>query len=245
MTDGGRVMNAGAGTGVLLALLVLGSWAVVHVLAVFQLPLQGYGLVLAPVVIAVQCWLYVGLFIVAHDCMHGSLAPGNPRLNRRLGALCLWLYAAFPWQELRAAHFDHHRYVGTADDPDFDAAHPTAFLPWYVHFMRRYAGWRQPVFFGTVMGSYVLILGVPPANALLFIALPALLSSMQLFYFGTYRPHRHEATPFADRHHSRSSGYSWLLSLLSCFHFGYHHAHHLHPGVPWWQLPRVQGRTEA
>ena len=27
--------------------------------------------------IAAQLWLYTGLFIVAHDTMHGSFAPGN------------------------------------------------------------------------------------------------------------------------------------------------------------------------
>ena len=33
-------------------------------------------------VIGLLCWLNVGLFIVAHDCMHGSLAPGFPGINR-------------------------------------------------------------------------------------------------------------------------------------------------------------------
>ncbi|MFA9473554.1 MAG: fatty acid desaturase [Filomicrobium sp.] len=27
------------------------------------------------------------------------------------------------------------------------------------------------------------------------------------------------------------------MSLLTCFHFGYHHEHHLQPDVPWWRLP--------
>ena len=72
---------------------------------------------------------------------------------------------------------------------------------------------------------------------LVFWALPALLSSVQLFYFGTFRPHRHDDSPFADDHNARSNGFGWLASLLSCFHFGYHHEHHLAPQVPWWRLP--------
>ncbi len=38
---------------------------------------------------------------------------------------------------------------------------------------------------------------------------------MQLVYFGTYRYHRDEATPFADRHNSRSSGVAGLVVCTS------------------------------
>ena len=69
-----------------------------------------------------------------------------------------------------------------------------------------------------------------------------MLSSLQLFAFGTWLPHRRGEQPFADRHRARSSGFGWLASLLTCFHFGYHHEHHLWPGVPWWRLPRVRTR---
>ncbi|WP_201448975.1 hypothetical protein [Sinorhizobium medicae] len=44
--------------------------------------------------------------------------------------------------------------------------------------------------------------------------------------FGTYRPHRVGHIPFADKHRARSNEFSPLLSLLTCFHFGYHHEHH-------------------
>ena len=68
-------------------------------------------------------------------------------------------------------------------------------------------------------------------------ALPAILSSVQLFTFGTFLPHRHEEAPFVDAHRSRTNDFGWLASLLTCFHFGYHHEHHLSPGTPWWALP--------
>jgi beta-carotene/zeaxanthin 4-ketolase len=79
---------------------------------------------------------------------------------------------------------------------------------------------------------------VPPENIALLYGFPAITSSLQLFYFGTYRPHRHEAVSFADHHRSRTNDYGTLASLFSCFHFGYHHEHHLAPFVPWWGLPR-------
>jgi beta-carotene/zeaxanthin 4-ketolase len=85
-----------------------------------------------------------------------------------------------------------------------------------------------------------LLLGAPAVNVFVFWAFPALLSSAQLFYFGTYLPHRHDDDGFVDRHRARSSDYGWLTSLLTCFHFGYHHEHHLHPHLPWWALPAAR-----
>jgi beta-carotene ketolase (CrtW type) len=36
-------------------------------------------------------------------------------------------------------------------------------------------------------------------------------------------PHKPELRPeFTDRHRARSNDYAWWLSLLTCFHFGYH-----------------------
>jgi beta-carotene/zeaxanthin 4-ketolase len=86
----------------------------------------------------------------------------------------------------------------------------------------------------------LLVLGAQLANVLLFWALPALLSALQLFTFGTYLPHRPAPPGFADRHNARSNDYPWLVSLLTCFHFGYHHEHHLSPGTPWWRLPTLR-----
>ncbi len=88
--------------------------------------------------------------------------------------------------------------------------------------------------------TYILVLGAPVQNVLLFWALPAVLSSLQLFIFGTYLPHVPDDPAFNDRHNARSNDYPAWLSLLTCFHFGYHHEHHLYPGVPWWRLPKAR-----
>ncbi len=84
---------------------------------------------------------------------------------------------------------------------------------------------------------YLLILRERFPTMLAFWALPAILSSIQLFYFGTYRPHHLNARPFADHHRARSDEFSLLTSLLACFHFGYHLEHHEMPWIPWWKLP--------
>ena len=223
-----------------LAGLIVAAFLGLHVTAVFLLPWSAAGLLWAPLLVPVLTWLSVGLFIVAHDAMHGSLAPGRPAVNRFWGRLSLLLYAGFWMDRLAPKHFAHHRHVGTERDPDFAADHPTRFWPWYVSFMRRYFGWREAAMITLVVWTYVLLLGAHVGNVLLFWALPAILSSVQLFYFGTYRPHRHEDQPFADDHNSRTSDYGWPASLLTCFHFGYHHEHHVSPNTPWWALPRVR-----
>lgn len=228
--------------GLSLALALIGAWAALHAYSVFFLPLGGWGLAYAPLIVAVLCWLNVGLFIIAHDCMHGSLAPGRPGINRWMGRAALALYAGFSFDRLLPKHFSHHKSPGTADDPDYSVTHPTAFWPWYIAFLRQYFGLRELAVLTALVALYVLVLGASYPNLLLFWALPAILSSLQLFLFGTYLPHRDEERPFADRHRARSSGHGWIASLLTCFHFGYHHEHHLAPHLPWWRLPSERKR---
>ena len=76
-------MSAAAQTrvGVALAVLIAVAWLTLHIYAVFFHPLTGADLWVAPVLVAGLCWLNVGLFITAHDAMHGSLAPGRSKLN--------------------------------------------------------------------------------------------------------------------------------------------------------------------
>ena len=115
----------------------------------------------------------------------------------------------------------------------------TATCPsWFGAFFAEYLTVGQIARLMAASAVYVLLLGVPMDRVLLLWALPAILSAFQLFYFGTYLPHRaEEAEAFGDRHRARSNDFSWTLSLLTCFHFGYHHEHHDNPSVPWWRLP--------
>ena len=237
-----------AATGLALAAAVCGGWLALHLVGMFAVEVRWATLPLVMAMAALQCWLSVGLFIVAHDAMHGSLAPGRPQLNGAIGATLLFLYAGFAWRRMRAAHFEHHRAPGSAEDPDFDAANPRSAVRWYMTFLRRYFGWPSMVYIVLLVTTYRFALGVPIANILALYALPAIASSMQLFYFGTYRPHRHEGVEddrpaFADGHNARSEAFGPMLSLATCFHFGYHHEHHLNPATPWWALPAARARV--
>ena len=230
--------------GIGLVVAIVGAWLAIHGFAMFVYRIDAGNWWLVPVMAAAQCWLSVGMFIAAHDAMHGSLAPGRGRLNGAIGALLLLFYAGFGWRRMRDAHFDHHRHPGTARDPDFDADNPASAARWYATFLKRYFGPGSVLYVSSVVAIYWLALDVPIANIVLLYGLPAIASSFQLFYFGTYRPHRHAAgAAFVDRHNARSNGYGPLASLLSCFHFGYHHEHHLSPQTPWWALPELRRRA--
>jgi beta-carotene ketolase (CrtW type) len=235
-----RTLARDGAIGAALAAAIVCAWLAVHVVAVFGWRWTPAGIAAAPLAIALQTWLGAGLFIVAHDAMHGSLLPSHREAGHWFGRLALALYAGFSYDRLRPKHLDHHLHPGTALDPDFDAAHPGHFWPWYGRFMSEYMGLRELGVLAAVTVVWTTLLGAPLANLLVFWALPAILSSLQLFRWGTWLPHRHDGTAFADRHRARSDRRPAALTLLTCFHFGLHHEHHLRPGVPWWRLPSVR-----
>ncbi len=230
--------------GIVLAALIVGTWLAIHITAIFLTDWTRSGMwLLAIPVMALQTWLSVGLFIIAHDCMHGSFIPGHKALNDWSGRVLVAIYAGFSYGNLYESHHDHHRYSGTDKDPDFDPVHSTQFWPWYVRFFKTYFAWRELGVLTLVVIVYALILRERFPNALLFWAIPAIVSSLQLFYFGTFRPHHVGEPPFVeDRHRARSNDFPYWLSLLTCFHFGYHHEHHERPMVPWWRLSAYRAR---
>ncbi|MFQ6537167.1 MULTISPECIES: fatty acid desaturase [Aphanothece] len=194
--------------------------------------------------------LQTGLFIVGHDAMHGVLLPDHPRWNIRLGALCLGLYAALPYGPCQRNHHQHHQAEATPGDPDFHPDPQAGLLRWYLRFMGGYLSPRQ---MGRLLGGWALLglfcrLGGAHSwssactTVLLLCTLPLLLSSLQLFAFGTYLPHRHQRAGSAGRNGQGAAATSLDLpvwaSLLACYHFGYHREHHEQPSLPWFALPQ-------
>lgn len=220
--------------GLVFAVCVVSAWLSVHIYSVFMHELSA-PLWQTVLLIALQCWLYTGLFITAHDTMHGTLFK-SPKANALAGTVILFVYAGFNWKFLQKAHMAHHSFPGTEKDPDFNAVNPQKFWPWYVKFFTQYFGVRQLIILSGFTLAYIFIFGAAYLNTIIMWAVPAILSSVQLFYFGTYLTHRHSA-PFPDEHNARTNEFPVWLSLLTCFHFGYHHEHHLFPAEPWWRLP--------
>jgi beta-carotene/zeaxanthin 4-ketolase len=206
----------------------------------------------APLILAAmlgRTFIQTGLFIVAHDAIHGTVLPSagadcpsrNRSWNDAIGQLAVTLYALLPYQKLAISHRRHHLCPGQAADPDFhDGVHQGA-LAWYLTFMGKYLDRRQQIveFFGIGAIFSILHWGFHAAlpNLFLFWILPIVLSSVQLFFFGTYLPHRSSLSNAETSHQIASSHYSPIWSFLTCYHFGYHWEHHEYPSLPWYRLP--------
>ncbi|MCZ4245414.1 fatty acid desaturase [Pedobacter punctiformis] len=182
--------------------------------------------------VLIQMHLYTGLFITAHDAMHGTIST-NKTVNNSVGYLSVFLFAGFFYSQLYTKHHKHHRHVHTADDPDY-AEH--GFWKWYFSFMWNYVTIIQLVIMAVAYN--VLKVWVAEQNLLLFWVLPSLLSTFQLFYFGTYLPHKGEHD---NEYQSSTLRKNHFFAFISCYFFGYHLEHHQKPGTPWWQLYKSKG----
>ncbi|MFE8602112.1 fatty acid desaturase [Archangium violaceum] len=218
--------------GVLIALTVLGAW-----LAHLVWLLVADGLTLASPLtwlhIASQAYLSTGLFITGHDAMHGTVSRFR-WVNQAVGTVACFLFAGLSYRRLVVNHRAHHADPTGPDDPDF-SIRTQSFWPWFATFMVRYTTWLQIVVMAAKF-NLLLYLGVAQWRLFAFWVVPALVGTVQLFYFGTYLPHRRPDTPDMAPHHARSLPRNHLWAMLSCYFFGYHWEHHQSPSTPWWRL---------
>jgi len=228
--------------GLLVVAVILGLWLVslVTLLTVSTSSINWFWLIGS---ILGRTYLHTGLFILAHDAMHGNLIPHHRILNNLIGRFAVGVYGFLPYDHCRINHINHHRYTSQSGDPDFHGqiSHPVF---WYCKFIREYFPVRSLIIFlvnvSLIFLGLTLIFHVPLINLILFWLLPLVLSSLQLFFFGTYLPHRqvYGNSNFLPRIHS--DRYSVLWSFFSCYNFGhYHWEHHEYPKAPWYRLPQV------
>jgi len=229
-------MNKSLGnTGIFWALLIIGFW--------FLNLYYGINLALSfsnpwvYVLILLQTHLYTGLFITSHDSIHGVVSTKYPKINDALGKFCTILFAFNQYEKLRTKHHMHHNHVNTEKDPD---VHQGNFFIWWFKFMWQYVTWQQVL--AMAITYNILKLWFPMWNLILMWELPAILSTLQLFYFGTYLPHRgtHEE---GNAQQSRSQSKNHMRAFISCYFFGYHYEHHAYPYLPWWKLPLAKEKT--
>lgn len=128
--------------GILAAGLIISLWGL-SLSALLAIDLSGWSVFgLLPLMLW-QTFLYTGLFITAHDAMHGAVCPQNRQLNDGMGAVALWLYALFSFRKLLKNHRLHHLYPARELDPDFhDGQHKHPGI-WYLHFMGQYWSWPR------------------------------------------------------------------------------------------------------
>jgi beta-carotene/zeaxanthin 4-ketolase len=190
-----------------------------------------------------RTFIQTGLFIVGHDAIHGVVVPSDRRLNDAIGHLVVTLYAFLSYPKLAHNHALHHRHPGQSSlDPDFHDGTHQQLWSWYLTFMLGYMELRQFIIqllgMGGILAFLYFGLHSPILNMALFWVLPIFLSTLQLFVFGTYLPHR--STNPSNTHNATSSNYPLLLSFFSCYHFGYHWEHHEYPFLPWYRLPAAR-----
>ena len=186
--------------------------------------------------ILIQAHLFTGLFITAHDAMHGAVYPQNAKVNHGIGRLCTFLFLFNQYKKMRPKHYAHHRHVATDHDPDFHKGNPHFFY-WYRDFLREYISWKQILLAAITFN--VAQIWIPQAQLILYWVIPSILSTFQLFYFGTFVPHMGEHAP-DNPHFSHSQPNNHLWAFLSCYFFGYHYEHHDSPSTPWWRLWRLK-----
>lgn len=225
--------------GILIAIIVLLCWAA-HLL---------YSLLLVPVALSsgwmyvhvlLQAYLYTGLFITGHDAMHG-LVSKRLHVNTIVGWISSLLFAGLSYQKLRTNHYQHHLYPASEKDPDYYISSQN-FLVWWFVFLRRYATIWQFLFMAVAFN--VLKIWFDTASLIAYWIVPAILATFQLFFVGTYLPHRKPHLENMEPHRARSqSGPHWW-AMLSCYFFGYHWEHHEMPRVPWWQLHREKDKRK-
>ena len=169
-----------------------------------------------------QILLYTGLFITAHDAMHGLVSHKNRTLNNFIGQLSLSLFALFSLKKMQPKHKQHHTHPASEKDPDYHDGQNSSIPAWFKQFFLAYASWMQIISLALIYNILHHVFGIAQINLILFWLIPSLLGTFQLFYFGNYLPHRESKPDFIDEHRARSNDYPVWLSFLTCYHFGYH-----------------------
>ena len=235
-------LKANSFYGLAITLIVGFLWLTTFV-SVVNLPSESSYWVVGFALLLLRVFAYTGLFIIAHDSMHQSLAPSFPELNHQIGRGALALYAGLLFDVCELNHISHHNNPESEHDPDYCVKTPDNPVSWYCGFMLNYLSASQILRLSLVFLVCYATLLVFSEDALfkliIFCVIPLFLSSIQLFLFGTWLPHRKSKSRSADET-PRSLALHPLISLAACYHFGYHKEHHSFPHIPWFRLPLLR-----
>lgn len=224
--------------GLLVALTIMAIWAASTIFLVTQNldEMPNWAIAIA---MLWQTFLYTGLFVTAHDAMHGVIYPKSRKINDLVGAIAARIYALFSLKQLAEKHWQHHNHPASEIDPDFHDGKHQNFFAWYWHFSTRYWSWTRLLGLMVIFNLITHFLHIPDANLTLFWIVPSILSSVQLFYFGSYLPHKEPRGGYTNQHRTETTNLSTFWSFITCYHFGYHQEHHEYPYLPWWKLAQA------
>ncbi len=78
-------------SGILVAFTIIGLWAV-SLAFLMSLDLTKIPTLVVCLAMLWQTFLYTGLFITAHDAMHGVVFPHNHKINNLVGSIAVFFY---------------------------------------------------------------------------------------------------------------------------------------------------------
>lgn len=217
-----------------MATTIIGLW-IVAVFGLLHLEIR-WNNPLYYLLCLVPAHLYTGLFITAHESWHGNISR-NKTLNRIVGMLACTLFAYNSYYKIQAGHHRHHSDPTSDHDPEFSQSRK--FFPWLFSFTFHYLTIWQFVLMAIT--TTVMLEFFPTGNIILYYLAPTFLATIQLFYFGTYLPHRGE---YDNKHQSGTQKKNHVWAFISCYFFGYHYEHHYSPKTPWYRLYKLKEQNE-
>lgn len=221
--------------GIFFAILIITMW-LSHLIYILNFVEADFTSPIFYLHIFIQSYLYTGLFITGHDAMHGTVSKNN-KINKVVGTVSTFLFAGLSYNRLIKNHFMHHKHPGEERDPDFYTKSQN-FLVWWGMFMKRYTTITQLIIMAVAFN--VLKIWFNDLTLIMYWVIPALLGTLQLFFFGTYLPHKYPHTETMYPHNARTQRKNHLWAMVSCYFFGYHHEHHESPRTPWWKLYKMK-----
>jgi fatty acid desaturase len=198
-----------------------------------------------------------GLTIIMHDGNH-SLLFKRQSLNRWIGFVC-GLPGLVAVSAYRSIHLQHHRQLHTDDDPDNIETAAKKSMPlvlfYYVFFLIgtylylpfvAYTGFKLAnkrvriniaveylLIISIVFGLFILF----PASTIFQVWLIPLVIAAQISNVRGLAEHGMTSggNPFTD---TRTVVSNRFVSFMMC-NLNYHLEHHLFPGIPWYNLPKL------
>jgi omega-6 fatty acid desaturase (delta-12 desaturase) len=242
-----------------------------------------YGITLGIGLIAAA--LLIRIFILFHDCTHGSLLP-SPRWNRNVGYLCgILVFTAF--HDWRRSHAGHHITAGDLDRRGMGDIETMTVEEYLSASPLRKLGYRLyrhplimvgvgPLYYFLLRNRYpspgakkfdivsVIVLNLVIAAIIvtasltigfrtyLLVQLPVLAMGATLGVWLFYIQHQFEGVYWA-RHENwdpwqvvmSGASYYKLPKILQWItgNIGFHHVHHMRPGIPNYRLQECHERT--
>jgi fatty acid desaturase len=200
-----------------------------------------------------------GISLFTHEAVHGTLST-NRLLNRALGAVCAWPvlqnFAAY-----RVLHLSHHDHLGLPGDPDhYENYTHWTWLVFAMNWGRLIIGYPAYILAIPVLGfrqargreRFWIVFEVICAAGLVTAAIlspaPRLLLIhgwlIPMLFINTMVNIRGMSQHTLLEQHSdqirgtRSILTNCVIAFFMC-NENYHLEHHIYPGVPWYNLPRL------